>query len=305
MSHHSSYAPVLLAITLASLLAACAPPAAPTADTPSSSAPQARKRIIAVYSAQAELPSLRHKWTEQIVHAGLGQEDAQTQVHPQLAESVPSVENGLWQLQPDGRMQTTWKLRPDARWHDGMSVTAEDFVFAAMLEQDNATGLTADAGHASIESILAPDPRTVVITWKEPYILATNMVASPMRLLPRHRLEQAYQSDKAQLLHDPYWTDGYLGAGPFKLKEFARGSHFALEAFDGYVLGRPKVDEVELRYIADSSVMVVSLMSGETQMTVGISIAPDQAAQLRETCTRARSSSAPITATPSPCSPRC
>jgi len=261
---------------------ACAAPASIGSGGTGPEAVGLKKRITAVYTAQAELPSLRHKWTEQIVHAGLAQEDAQTQLHPQLAERVPSLENGLWQLQPDGRMQIMWKLRPDVRWHDGAPVTAEDIVFTAAIEQDPEVGLPVDAGYAAIEGVTALDALTLVVSWKEPYILAANMLASPMRLLPRHLLEQPYQTDKTQFLNHPYWTDGFVGAGPFRLKEFVRGSHFGFEAFDGYVLGRPKVDEVELRYIADSSVMVVSLQSREVQMTVGISIAPDQAAQLRE-----------------------
>ncbi len=273
----------ITALVVTILAVGCAPPpAARTGEAPAVQ-PQARKRITAVYSAQGELPTLRHKWIEQIVHAGLGQEDGQTQVFPQLAEAVPSVENGLWQVQPDGRMLTTWKIRPTARWHDGTAITAEDFVFGARVEQDTELGLPVDAGYASIESVAATNPQTVTVTWKEPYILAPNMMASPNRLLPRHLLEQQYQIDKSQFLNDPYWTDGYIGAGPFKLKAFARGSHFSFEAFDDYILGRPKVDEVELRYVADASVMVVGMLAGATQMTVGISIAPDQAAQLRET----------------------
>ena len=52
------------------------------------------------------------------------------------AEAVPSVDNGLWRLLPDGRMETTWRLRRDGHWHDGVPMTADDFTFKARLEQD-------------------------------------------------------------------------------------------------------------------------------------------------------------------------
>ena len=35
-------------------------------------------------------------------------------------------------------------------------------------------------------------------------------------LLPKHLLEDAYRSDKATFLDLPYWTSGFIGAGPYR-----------------------------------------------------------------------------------------
>ena len=32
-----------------------------------------------------------------------------------LAEVVPTIENGLWRLLPDGQMELTWKIKPSVR----------------------------------------------------------------------------------------------------------------------------------------------------------------------------------------------
>src|SRR5581483_1994835 len=56
---------------------------------------------------------------EQLVAAGLAVSTDEARLVPQLADAVPTVENGLWQLLPDGRMRTTWNLRPGIVWHDG------------------------------------------------------------------------------------------------------------------------------------------------------------------------------------------
>ncbi len=79
------------------------------------------------------------------------------------AESVPSVENGLWRLLPDGRMETTWKLRRNVFWHDGAPLTAEDFVFKARLEQDERLPLVEPALYDFIESVEAVDSQTLVM----------------------------------------------------------------------------------------------------------------------------------------------
>jgi ABC-type transport system substrate-binding protein len=73
---------------------------------------------------------------EQLVHAGLVQGNDRGLVIPQLAEAVPSLENGLWKLFPDGRMETTWQIKPAVTWHDGMPLTADDLLFAMRVEQD-------------------------------------------------------------------------------------------------------------------------------------------------------------------------
>src|SRR4051794_40378900 len=42
---------------------------------------------------------------EEMVNAGMANFDGQSALRAQLAETVPSLENGLWKLFPDGRME--------------------------------------------------------------------------------------------------------------------------------------------------------------------------------------------------------
>src|SRR5438105_7438062 len=91
---------------------------------------------------------------------------------PQLAEALPSTDNGLWKIFPDGTMETTWKIRSGARWHDGAPLTSADFLFTAKLEQDKELPVVIDPVYDVIASITAPDPQTVTVTWKSPYITA-------------------------------------------------------------------------------------------------------------------------------------
>ena len=62
---------------------------------------------------------------EHLVHADLYREDTAGTMYPVLAEAVPTAENGLWNLLPDGRMETTWRIRENARWHDGQPITPD------------------------------------------------------------------------------------------------------------------------------------------------------------------------------------
>src|SRR5258707_14685585 len=94
---------------------------------------------------------------EQLANAGLGDVDGDGKLRPQLAEAIPSTENGLWKLLPDGKMETTWKIKPNAKWQDSAPVTAADFVFTTGIDQDPDLPILRNAGYQSVEAVLAPD----------------------------------------------------------------------------------------------------------------------------------------------------
>ena len=74
----------------------------------------------------------------------------------------------------------------------------------------------------------------------------------PSRLLPlpKHLLEDAYRTDKASLLDSPYWTQGYVGTGPYQVRQWDPGVGVTLDARSQYVLGRPRIDQIDVRLIS-------------------------------------------------------
>jgi peptide/nickel transport system substrate-binding protein len=64
--------------------------------------------------------------SDTLVNIGLTVVDSSNARRPALAEAVPSLENGLWKLLPDGGMEVAWKLRPGTTGHDGTPFTVED-----------------------------------------------------------------------------------------------------------------------------------------------------------------------------------
>lgn len=279
----------ICALALLLLASACAPaaPSQSSALSPQSSTP---KRIVA--AIMSDPPTISHDFIiagsgtipggdalEELLNAGLTHPDERGQLHPQLAEAVPSLQNGLWKLLPDGRMETTWRIRDNARWHDGVAFTSADLLFTATLSQDRELPVFREPEYPFVESIQAPDPRTVVVTWKRPYIAADGMFSFAR---PKHVLEPAYLEDKQSVFLQPYWTDAYVGAGPFKLREWVRGSHLIVEAYDQYVLGRPRVDEIKVKFIPDSNALIANILAGEVELTLGRNLSLQQAIQLRD-----------------------
>jgi peptide/nickel transport system substrate-binding protein len=273
-------------LTLAILLVGCSQPGAGTADRSATDTLAARepKRITAAISGQ--IANLRSQLNpliqgslpgstelEELVHAGLAIEDHQGMLRPQLADAVPSAENGLWKVFADGRMETTWRIKPGALWHDGAPITADDFVFAALVSQDKDLPEFRHRIYNFVDQVEAADPSTLTVTWKQPFIQADSMFAqtgSPRGLpLPKHILASAYETDKGTFTQLPYWSSEFVGAGPYVLREWVPGSRLVLEANDRYVLGRPNIDRIEVLVIQDRNTLVANLLAGAVDLPLG------------------------------------
>lgn len=214
---------------------------------------------------------------EPLIQVGLGEVDEGEVVGPILAEAIPSTDNGLWKVFADGRMETTWKIRQGASWHDGTPITSGDLLFTATVEQDAEVPLLNNKAYKFVESIDAPDARTVTVTWKRPFIQADAMFSTFGVPLPKHLLERAYLGDKGSFTELPYWTTEFVGTGPFRVQEFVQSSHVILRAFDQYLLGRPKIDVIEAKFFQDPNVTIANVLAGEVDMTLGRGIAFQQA----------------------------
>lgn len=167
-----------------------------------------------------------------LMFEGLVGLDGKLEPVPRLAES--------WEVAPDGKT-ITFKLQPKAKWHDGQPVTSADvkFTFDAIRATSGATAWKAYM--APVQSVTAPDERTVVVTYAEPY--APALMTWTVGLLPRHRfLVDGKEVDIAT-------SDANLepiGAGPFKLKRWEAGKRMYLEGHTQWWHALPHLETVEL-----------------------------------------------------------
>ena len=223
---------------------------------------------------------------ELLLNSGLGLMDHDGKLQPLIAEVVPTVENGMWQVFPDGRMQTTWKIRSDALWHDGQPFTADDLIFTSRIGMDKTLTIAQDASYEFIDKVEAPDQRTVVVSWSKPFVEADTLFSRTdrSRVLPmaRHILEQPYVDDKGTFLSLPYWSQEFVGTGPYRLKSWMPGSSMVLSANDRFVRGRPRIDEIEVKFLWDTNVIVANVLSGAVDFTLGEGLSVEQALLARE-----------------------
>ncbi|HEY3117505.1 MAG TPA: ABC transporter substrate-binding protein, partial [Chloroflexota bacterium] len=280
-----------LAAALVFVVAACAGPARPSTesagDATGSSAPKhlttaiasAPPRFVRWMSPPAiELAGAAE--LEALLTTGLGTADGAGGLDTGLAEQVPTIENGLWKVAPDGRMETTWKIRSNAYWHDGTPVTAADLLFTAEIRRDRELPLSPSLAYQFVQDIQALATDTVQATWKSPFIGADTLFSGPF--LPKHLLEPTYRQDKTAFTDLSYWTSGLVNTGPFKLQQWTPGSGVLLVANDQYALGRPHIDEMEVKFLQDPSTLLANILSDAVEMTLGRTLSLDQALQVRD-----------------------
>jgi peptide/nickel transport system substrate-binding protein len=218
---------------------------------------------------------------QNLVHSALTEWDGKGGFQPLLTEQVPSLENGLWRLLDDGRMETTWKIKPNALWHDGTPLTGEDLVFTTVVDQDRELPILRTADYTWIEKVEAPDSATVIVRWKRPYIDADKMFTTLTAPLPKHLLEETYLRDKERFLLLPYWSQEFVGTGPFVVKEVVPGSFIRLEANERYLLGRPKLDQIQVRFILDINTLMTNILAGAVDVTLGRGLSIEHAQALQ------------------------
>jgi peptide/nickel transport system substrate-binding protein len=293
--HRALLAPGLFAWLVSTLLGCTG--AQPVAAPDGQRAPERTAQTLVIVGKQEPLqlapvplrPSrLAHHMDILMFNAGLAYQDNRDSYHPHLAEALPQLNTDTWRVFPDGQMETTYRLRPGLTWHDGMPLTAEDFVFASQVYGGPDFGTAGTPPRSSIQEVVAPDARTVVIRWRRLFAKADALVASgggdggpPFPPLPRHILEGPLQGSPEAFLAHPFWSTEYVGPGPFRLERWELGAFFEASAFDGYVFGRPKIDRVRAIFHEDPNTVVAALLAGTAHITAQTAISFDEGALLR------------------------
>lgn len=167
-----------------------------------------------------------------------------------------------WDVSADGKT-FTFHLRQGVKFHDGAELTADDVVytFDRMLNpKTKALGTDIltfvegaqerlDGKAETVSGLKAVDKYTVEIKLGQPYAAFLALLASPQASI----YNKAF-TEKAgdQFGLTPETTNG---TGPFILREYTLNESQMLEANENYFRGRPKLDKLQVRVVADSETL--------------------------------------------------
>ena len=185
--------------------------------------------------------------------------DAHDELTPRLAESVPTLENGDLRVAtddadaPDGRLVATFRLR-DTKWQDGVPITATDVRFAWQQDKADTPGTLTRWMADRISDIQILSTREVRVLYRngerwDDYALGP-------RVMPSHRLAQATPEQRVAYAREP------VHAGAFAIAAWLPGS-ITLSAYQGYVLGTPKLGRLEIHFFPSRAAALQALLRGE------------------------------------------
>ena len=178
----------------------------------------------------------------------------------ELAREVPTTGNGGVKLSPDGkRMDVTYHLRPNLKWADGESVTADDirFTWQAIMRDPR---VTTRGGYDQITAVDTPDPLTAVVHYGSIYAAYASRFSTSIGqpILPRHVLEKEADISKSEFVRTPF------GTGPFRITEFKSADHITAERNPNYrEAGKPYLDRIIFRSVPSREVALAQLKAGE------------------------------------------
>ena len=169
------------------------------------------------------------------------------ELKPLLAES--------WEFSDD-KLNYTFKLKENVKWHDGKPFTSEDVVYSynsIMNPKVDAPQLR--AYYQEIKKVEAIDKYTVKFTYARPYFLALEFCGG-MPIVPKHIFEKGDFNKNPAGRHP-------IGTGPYKFVKWETGMEIILERNENYWGDRPHIDKIVFRIINDPNVAFQVLKKGE------------------------------------------
>ena len=277
---------VLVGLTVA----ACAPPGAGTGSGAgqAGAAPAPKTIAIGIIAEPTGIgPFNSHTsgggahQVEEIAHRYLASLDNRSQPYPEVASELPSVENGTWKIQPDGTMETTYKLRSGVKWHDGTPMLADDWVFGWEVDHDPAMPNVSTVPIRYIDSVTAVDDTTLLMRWTQTYPFANALLRRQVSPLQRARHEALYKSDSDRFINSTTWSTEFIGLGPYRIAQWEQGSLIRFEAFDQYYRGRPRIDVVVVRFLQDANTLLANILSDAIDIYLPLGLEKEAARDLR------------------------
>ena len=186
-------------------------------------------------------------------------------LHDALVRPLPGqkVGNSLaesWTERADGLVYE-FKIRANARFHNGEPVTAEDAKFS--FERYKGAGATELQGR--VRQVEVVDGRTVRFHLKEPWPDFMTFYGTPATaaglVVPRKYVQQ---------VGDDGFRRHPIGAGPYKFVSHAPGVEVVLEAFPGYWRRAPTVKRLVMKSVPEGTTRVAMLKKQEADLAFAL-----------------------------------
>ncbi len=161
---------------------------------------------------------------------------------------------------PEDRSWVAFNLRPEARWHDGVPVTADDVVwtFNTLVEKG---APFYRAYYGDVAEVTATSERRVLFVFKGGVNRELPLILGQLTVLPKHWWEG---KDFANPPYEPP-----LGSGPYRVASFESGRSVTYERVEDYwgrdvpaMRGRWNAETIRYEYFRDRDIATEAFKAG-------------------------------------------
>jgi microcin C transport system substrate-binding protein len=159
---------------------------------------------------------------------------------------------------PDDFSSVTYRLRANAKWHDGKPVTPEDVIYSldVLKKQSPMYG----AYYRHVTKAEKTGERDITFTFDQAGNRELPQIVGQITVLPKHWWEGTDSAGKKRVVGDTT-LEPPLGNGAYRIKEFIPGRSIVYQRVKDYWgkdlnvnIGRDNFDELRFEYFRDSTV---------------------------------------------------
>jgi len=159
---------------------------------------------------------------------------------------------------PDDVSSATFRMNPDAKWHDGVQVTAEDVIWT--FEKGRELNPNLAQYYANITTVEETAPGEVTFNFDTTGNLELPKILGQVLVLPKHWWEGTDASGKQRDISQPT-LETPLGSGPYRIAGFNAGRNITYERVPDYwgashptQVGKNNFAQIRYEYFLDLEV---------------------------------------------------
>ena len=160
---------------------------------------------------------------------------------------------------PPDFSSVTFRLRRQARWHDGTPITADDVAFSFLSFKAHSPELA--AYYRQVQKVEPSAEREVKFIFDGPGNRELPLIVGQLTILPKHWWESLDRSGRRRNVADTT-LEVPLGSGPYRIKAFEAGRSIVYERVADYWgrnlnvrIGHNNFDTLRFDYFRDLTVM--------------------------------------------------
>lgn len=164
---------------------------------------------------------------------------------------------------PQDRSWIIFNLRPQAKWHDGNAVTADDVVWSHKVLTTEAAPFY-KAYYHNVKTVEALSPTKVKFTFDMAHNLELPLIVGQMPILPKHFYNDGQHKFSESSLVPP------LGSGPYKVGKIVAGRTIEYERVADWWgkdlpinKGQYNFDKIAYEYFKDANVLLEAFFADQ------------------------------------------